>query len=573
MNTPRYLLAALFVALAFTTNVSAESLPAAPEVLRTVAIQENGRKKPLSTVATETLQTISGRAGYKAEDGTRSDAMDALLSLWFQPEKWRNEPLILFGYRPLIEKLGLDPGKKRFSFEELSSATELRTIAGEAERKKARNKDIKLTREEEEAKRVLARLEKFLIVTTGDLFRVVPHPSEAEDPWTRPELASTYYPGETGGAIENAYRELRQAYMSGDPGALAKSADAFAKSLISTSSPTLPRQDLIELENHYYSLHPFRLAWVLYAIAAVSLMVTSVWGRKPGYRIGWAFALAGFCLQLYGFYCRIAISGRPPVTNMYESILWVAFGSVFFALVFEAIYRCRYFLLGATPLAVISLILADSQPTVLSSAINPLVPVLRDNFWLTTHVLSITLSYAAFLVAHGVAHVVLGKAILGRIPSAALYNYLYRAIQIGVLLLAIGTILGAVWANYSWGRFWDWDPKETWALIALLGYLAVLHGRIAGVWGGFGLAVGSFIGFLLVLMAWYGVNFVLGAGLHSYGFGSGGFPIALTFVVVELAFMTIGIICYQVLKRRNRIPAEETETQSGVEEATAPSGT
>ncbi len=112
------------------------------------------------------------------------------------------------------------------------------------------------------------------------------------------------------------------------------------------------------------------------------------------------------------------------------------------------------------------------------------------------------------------------------------------------MLLAAGTILGGVWANYSWGRFWDWDPKETWALITLLAYLIILHGRIAGWWGGFGLAVGSMFAFQSVLMAWYGVNFVLGKGLHSYGFGAGGFIYAIGFVVFEVVFTVYGIWVY-----------------------------
>jgi len=127
--------------------------------------------------------------------------------------------------------------------------------------------------------------------------------------------------------------------------------------------------------------------------------------------------------------------------------------------------------------------------------------------------------------------------IAGKKTSETIYNYLYKTLQVGVLLLATGTILGGVWANYSWGRFWDWDPKETWALTALLGYLFLLHGRISGLWGGFGLAVGSIIAFMSVLMAWYGVNFVLGAGLHSYGFGTGGFPLVAVFVGLELLFL------------------------------------
>src|SRR5690606_11379077 len=118
----------------------------------------------------------------------------------------------------------------------------------------------------------------------------------------------------------------------------------------------------------------------------------------------------------------------------------------------------------------------------------PLVPVLRSNFWLTVHVLTITLSYGAFTLALGIANIALGFYLLK--PKAKekidrLNFFTYRAIQIGVVLLAAGTLLGGVWANESWGRFWGWDPKEVWALIALLGYLALLHGRFVGWVRGF----------------------------------------------------------------------------------------
>ena len=115
----------------------------------------------------------------------------------------------------------------------------------------------------------------------------------------------------------------------------------------------------------------------------------------------------------------------------------------------------------------------------------------------------------------------------------------------GVLLLAAGTILGGVWANYSWGRFWGWDPKETWALIALLCYILTLHGRIAGWWTQFGLVVASVVCFLAVLMAWYGVNFVLGKGLHSYGFGLGGEMYVASFVGADLLFVGFAIWRYR----------------------------
>src|SRR5262249_40811702 len=103
-----------------------------------------------------------------------------------------------------------------------------------------------------------------------------------------------------------------------------------------------------------------------------------------------------------------------------------------------------------------------------------------------------------------------------------LAGFVYKATQVAVVLLAAGTILGALWADVAWGRFWGWDPKEVWALISLLVYLAILHGRYAGMVGNFGLCIGSVLGASAIVMSWYGVNFVLGAGMHSYGFGSGG---------------------------------------------------
>ena len=120
-------------------------------------------------------------------------------------------------------------------------------------------------------------------------------------------------------------------------------------------------------------------------------------------------------------------------------------------------------------------------------------------------------------------------------------------------LLAAGTILGGVWANYSWGRFWGWDPKETWALIALLCYILTLHGRLAGWWTQFGLVVASVVCFLAVLMAWYGVNFVFGKGLHSYGFGLGGEMYVASFVVADLLF--VGFAIWRYRRSRGTAPA------------------
>ena len=194
---------------------------------------------------------------------------------------------------------------------------------------------------------------------------------------------------------------------------------------------------------------------------------------------------------------------------MYESVVWVGFGIAAIALLFELTSRARYYLLAAAPLSVICLVLADSLPAVLDASISPLVPVLRDNFWLSIHVPTIALSYASFALALGLGHVALGNRLFT--PDAkprfkTLSQFNYRVLQVGVLLLTAGIILGGIWAHFSWGRFWGWDPKETWALIALMCYLVPLHGRLVGWIGDFGINVFSVISFNAVLMAWYGVN-------------------------------------------------------------------
>ena len=180
--------------------------------------------------------------------------------------------------------------------------------------------------------------------------------------------------------------------------------------------------------------------------------------------------------------------------------------------------------------------------------------VLRNNFWLAIHVLIITASYGAGALAWGLGNLSLAYYAFGRyrdpaVPSAEavaaghrppegyepppprrrppeqcaiLAAYIYKATQVAVLLLAAGTITGAIWADFAWGRYWGWDPKEVWALVSLLVYLAVLHGRWAGWAGNFGLAVGSVLGATAIMVAWYGVNYVLTGGLHSYGAGAGG---------------------------------------------------
>lgn len=498
--------------------------------LETMVIQEGGRKKPYLVFAEETLRSLSGKTSLTL-DGRPRKAMEIITGIWMNPAAdWKARELILVSNKPLREYAGLDPARKLFSWNELvGNGTLSKEISSAAETRR-RDPKAKLAGIQKEASDVGLRLSLLENLVSGGSYRVFP-PSEGDD-WKAP------LPGQPD------FTAMLHAWNGDDSSLFPRLAEKLI--LLQNQSGLAPQRWKIRLEVLYQKAHPFRWAWILYASAGILLLLSRNSWERRGYRLAWVLAGSGFLLQAAGLLARVVIAGRPPVTNMYESVVWVAFGTILFALIFEAIYRAGTFLLGAIPVAVASLILADSQPMILDRSIHPLTPVLRDNFWLTTHVLSITLSYAAFALALGVAHVALGTVIAGRKPTENLYTYLYKTLQVGVLLLAAGTILGGVWANYSWGRFWDWDPKETWALIALIGYLFLLHGRLVGLWGGFGLAVGSVLAFLSVLMAWYGVNFVLGAGLHSYGFGTGGFPLVLTFVALELLFLISAFV------RRNR---------------------
>jgi cytochrome c-type biogenesis protein CcsB len=310
------------------------------------------------------------------------------------------------------------------------------------------------------------------------------------------------------------------------------------------------------IEIHYNHLDPLQWAWIFYLLGAISLVVLMVSGRSWASVASWIFLGIGFILHTYGIGLRIYLAGRPPVTNMYETVVWVPWGSMFFAFILERIQKNKMLLLGASCIAILCLMLTAMAPTVLDGSIEPLQPVLRSNYWLATHVLIISISYAAFFLAFALGDLLLFYYVRDETKFRKQIEQgtrsIYRAIQIGVVLLALGIILGGIWADYSWGRFWGWDPKETWALIALLGYIAILHGRLVGWLRNFGLAVASVVAFSLVIMAWYGVNFVLGAGLHSYGFGAGGVEYVTAFVVLHLMYVAyVTTVRYARLKEKS----------------------
>jgi len=532
-----------------------------------LAIQDGGRRKPMDTFARETLIRVTGRSTYTEKTGRTWRPNDFVLSALIETHDWKNEPMVLISSGQLVEQLGLDKTQRRFSFAQLTGLTELQRLVTEAQALKRAEKP--LTRVQQEALSVSDRLALLARVMDGRALLIVPAPASETDPWVEPALGgSKYYTDAQFAPIQTELQTVATAYVQGDGFNLSRAANQLREDLRALSPSVYPRDQQLRLEYFYNHFEAFYRAIWCYGIALVILIMAHL--RKRGralQNIGVAVAIVGLAFQATGIVMRCMIAGRPPVTNMYESIIWVSFAVSFFGMIFFVRYRTLIYLLAALPVTLIALLLVHQMPIAMPSSIDPLVPVLRDNFWLTIHVLTITLSYAAFALAMGFGHILLWR--YARNPTAAradapMHFWLYRVLQLGVLLLAAGTILGGVWANYSWGRFWGWDPKETWALIALLCYILALHGRLAGWWTQFGLAVASVVCFLAVLMAWYGVNFVLGKGLHSYGFGIGGETYVAIFVTLDLLFVAFAIWRYRRSVSAAAAPNEITAERAAV---------
>ena len=511
-----------------------------------LAIQEGGRRKPVDTFGKESLIRISGRSTYTDKTGRTWRPNDFVLSALVETHDWKNEPVVLISSGQLVEQLGLDKAQRRFSFAQLTSSPELQRVATEAQALKRAEKP--LTRVQQEALSVSDRLTLFAHVLDGSALLIVPAAASETDPWVDPSGWSKYYSETQATPLQSELQTVANSYVQGDAFNLNRAANQLRQNLRALSPSIYPTDQKLRLEYFYNHFEAFYRAIWCYGIALVILIAAHLRRRGGALQsIGVAVAIVGLGFQAGGIVMRCMIADRPPVTNMYESIIWVSFAVSFFGMIFFIRYRAPIYLLAALPVTLTALLLVHQMPIAMPSNIDPLVPVLRDNFWLTVHVLTITLSYAAFALAMGFGHILLWR--YARNPAAArsdapMHFWLYRVLQLGVLLLAAGTILGGVWANYSWGRFWGWDPKETWALIALLCYILALHGRLAGWWTQFGLAVASVVCFLAVLMAWYGVNFVLGKGLHSYGFGIGGETYVAIFVALDLLFVAFAIWRY-----------------------------
>jgi ABC-type transport system involved in cytochrome c biogenesis permease subunit len=292
------------------------------------------------------------------------------------------------------------------------------------------------------------------------------------------------------------------------------------------------------LELSYYRWNLFIWA-LIFSLTSIILFV-ALKNKIPGS----ICTLISLGLQVTAVTIRVLISGRAPITNMYETVMFSGLGALLISIVIYFFRKDILFILAGLGCNVLSLMMMKFANGMLDEGISPLVPVLRDNFWLSTHVTTVILSYAALALSWILSNSLLLKSRFKGVSSAE-YRYevdlIYTSIKCGVVLLSAGVILGGVWADYSWGRFWGWDPKETWSLIVLLIYMAILHGRYTS-WISAHRFVPMVAGaFMSVMMAWFGVNYILASGLHSYGFSEGGAVFLASFFLIQGVILIITI--------------------------------
>ncbi|MBK7876031.1 MAG: cytochrome c biogenesis protein CcsA [Planctomycetes bacterium] len=283
----------------------------------------------------------------------------------------------------------------------------------------------------------------------------------------------------------------------------------------------------LALELAYYRWSPIGWSHALFGLAFLAAAL--LWIRPTSsalHRAAFVLVAAATTALVAAIALRCAIRGRPPVSTLYETVLFVTATGALVALALELMNRRRIAVSAAAVLGLVGLFVATGYETLDKQDTMPsLVAVLDTNFWLATHVTAITIGYAAGMLAALLASLyLLARVLRVRRNDPVFFRELARMVYgvtcFGAIFAIVGTILGGIWANESWGRFWGWDPKENGALLIVIWQVAMLHARLAGWLREYGLCIAAAFGGTVIAFSWWGVN-LLGVGLHSYGFTSG----------------------------------------------------
>jgi ABC-type transport system involved in cytochrome c biogenesis permease subunit len=338
-----------------------------------------------------------------------------------------------------------------------------------------------------------------------------------------------------------AYAGFAHAWRTEKPEQFNKLLSLFRADLEKRFAPQLKKCDV---EARFNAAQPFYSSMTLYALAfflAVFSWLTwpDVLGRSAFWIIGiaWILATAGIATRMW-------LEGRPPVTNLYSSALFIGWGSVALCLVLEYFYRNAIGSVAAGVIGFTTLLIAHHL-SLSGDTLEMMRAVLDSNFWLATHVVVVSAGYAATFLAGFLALIYVFRGLftrtLDKATADSLARMVYGIVCFATLFSFVGTILGGIWADQSWGRFWGWDPKENGALIIVMWNAIVLHARWGGMIRQRGLMALAIGGNIATAWSWFGTN-MLGVGLHSYGFTDAAFVALIGFAVSQVAMIALANI-------------------------------
>ncbi len=336
-------------------------------------------------------------------------------------------------------------------------------------------------------------------------------------------------------------QDVARAYRSGAQLDFDLAAKNFERSVLKRAhdSRGIRHLDTEVMYNRYDLFYRAKIFYGLAFLAGLTGILTNwKWMRYAGV----VLTIAGAAPHLVNMIWRMMIMGRPPMTNLYATFIFVGIIIALLGLVVEWFQRNNLGTVLAS-FSGLALLMVAARFVPQGDTMAVVVAVLDSNFWLATHVVTVTIGYAGCVAAGVAGHVYLLQAIgkpEGHPALRASMKAIYGLLAFGLIFSFLGTMLGGVWADQSWGRFWGWDPKENGALLIVLWCALLFHARLGGMIGPVGMAAGSIFGVIIVIFAWLGVN-LLGVGLHSYGFTSGLARGMWTSIAIEVLFMAVTV--------------------------------
>ena len=540
-------------------NANAVSKEHAAAFARLV-IQDNGRMKPISTFASELIRKVSGSDSYNG-----LDANQVFMSVTQFPRLWSQVPIIKLkrGNDSIRDIVGVPKGTKTIALIDLFDKDVNFKLDPYLEAATSTNTPNQFQKD------FIKAYESYYIFNQalgGSILKIFPVPADPGNKWVSyPELNESAIKGQDSMFAKTAlplyFNSLSAAKASNDytkPAEILSLIRAYQKK---HGSEVLPSDSKISAEIAYNKINIFNRLFRYFTLLGVLMfigIIIQIFKEGPlvnGFVkvckiVIWSF----FVAMTLGLIARWYISGHAPWTDAYESIIYVAWATVFFGLAFGR----KSDLTVASTAFVAAIILWVANQNWLDPAISTLVPVL-DSYWLMIHVAVIVASYGPFTLGMILGVTVLILMILTNGANKAKMDLNIKelttinelALTVGLVMLTIGNFLGGQWANESWGRYWGWDPKETWALISIMIYAFVIHMRLVpGLRGKWIYNVASIAAYGSIMMTYFGVNFYL-TGLHSYA--SGDVPVTPSFVYYLVAFLVVLAIISYVFYRKHYI--------------------